>query len=105
MSEFASIQKLWKEHMSRPFPRSLAGKKIDGWELVLLDSSAAGCISTFFGSGGEQSLDTQRLQVLDNCAQSLSRICPQLPAEHRVYFDTLRQISERVVAYSPEDLR
>src|ERR1043166_755203 len=105
MSEFASIQELWKEHTSRPFPRPLAGEEIDGWDLVLLDSSAAGCISTFLGATGAQSLDAKRLQVLADCALSLSRICPQLPAEHRVYFDTLREMSERVVAYNRKDLK
>jgi hypothetical protein len=105
MSEFASIQELWKEQMSRPFPRSLAGKEIADWDLVLLDSSAAGCISTFLGTTVAQSLDTKRLQVLEDCAQSLSRICPQLPAEHRVYFDTLREISERIVRYCRRQVR
>jgi hypothetical protein len=99
MSELAAIQQLWKEHMSRPFPRSLTGEEIDGCDLVLLDSSAAGCISTFLGGGGAQSLDAKRLQILDECAQSLSRICPQLPGGQRDYFDTLREISERVADY------
>ena len=105
MSEFASIQQLWKGHMNRPFPRPLAGEEIDGCDLGLLDSTAAGCISTFLGGGGAQSLDTRRLRVLDECAQSLSRIGPQLPAEHRLYFDTLREISERVVGYCRSALK
>lgn len=99
MSEFASIQQLWKEHMNRRFPRALAGEEIDGECLVLLDSSAAGCITTFLGAGGARSLDTARLDVLAGCAQSLARICPQLPGKHRVHFETLREISERVVRY------
>jgi hypothetical protein len=105
MSEFASIEQLWKTHLSRPFPRSLAGEEIDGDDLVLLDSLAAGCISTFLGGRGFHSLDAERLKILDGCAQSLSRICPRLPEEHRVYFDTLREISERVVRFCPRDLR
>ncbi len=105
MSEFAAIHQLWKEHTSGPFPRSLAGEAIDGSDLVLLDSSAAGCISTFLGGSGAQSLDTKRLEVLGECAQSLSRICPKIPAEHRVYFDTLREISERVVRYCRREVR
>ena len=97
MSEIASIQQLWKEHMSTPFPSDLAGEEFAGHDLVLLDSTAAGCISTFLERRGEQSLDTQRLVVLCNCAESLTGICPQLPDEHRIYFDALRDISERIV--------
>ena len=98
MSEFASIQQLWKEHLSRPFPPGLAGEEFDGGCLGLLDSSAAGCIDTFL-SDSARSLDSQRLEVLSDCAQSLSRIVPQLPDGGRVYFDTLREISERVVRF------
>lgn len=97
MSEFASIQKLWDEYMSRPFPSGLADEEIDGECLVTLDSAAAGCISTFLDRGKAPALDATRLRILSECAESLSRICPQLPDEHRVYFDTLREISERVV--------
>ena len=105
MSEFASIQQLWTEHVSRPFPRALAGEEFDGVDLVLLDSSAAGCISTFLDSSGVHSLDARRLAVLGDCAHSLSHICPQLPDEHRVYFDKLREISERVLGFCKRELR
>jgi hypothetical protein len=100
MSEFASIEQLWKIHASRPFPRALAGEEIDGQDLVLLDSSAAGCIATFVGAS---SLDAARLRVLGDCAQGLSRICPKLSDEHRVYFETLREISERVLRFCWRD--
>ena len=105
MSEFESIQQLWKEHMSRPFPRGLAGEEIDGECLALLDTSAAGCISTFLSGNSATSLDAGRLQVLTDCAQSLSRIYLQLPDEHRAYFDSLREISERVIRFCRRELR
>ena len=82
--------------MSRPFPRGLAGEEVDGECLASLDTFAAGCIDTFLSSR-THSLDSRRLKVLTDCAQRLSRVCPQLPDEHRVYFDTLREISERVL--------
>ena len=103
MSEFASIEQLWEVHAGRPFPRALAGEEIDGQDLVLLDSSAAGCISAFVGDSGVHSLDSGRLRVLSDCVQGLSRACPQLPDEHRVYFDTLREISERVLRFCRRD--
>jgi hypothetical protein len=96
MSEFASIEQLWKVHMSRPFPRALAGEEIDGQDVALLDSLAAGCISTFLGRRGQ-------LQVLGDCVQSLALICPQLPDENRAYFDTLREVSERVFRFCRRD--
>jgi hypothetical protein len=103
MFEFESIQQLWKTHLSRPFPSALTGQEVDGEDLVLIDSSAAGCISTFLVSGGVHQLDPRRMQVLSDCLRSLSRICPQLPDEHRVYFDTLREISERVIGFCQGD--
>jgi hypothetical protein len=103
MSEFASIEQLWKVHMSRPFPRALAGEEIDGQDVALLDSLAAGCISTFLGRRGAHSLDAGQLQVLGDCVQSLALICPQLPDENRAYFDTLREVSERVFRFCRRD--
>jgi hypothetical protein len=105
MSELASIQQLWKEHESRSFPRALAGEDFDGEDLVLIDSSAAGCISTFLDGGGAHSLDAKRLQMLGECVRKLSRICPQLPSEHQLYFDSLKELAERVINYSRRDLR
>ena len=99
MSEFASIKQLWKEHMSRPFPQGLADDKVDGECLVMLEDNAAGCIATFLGGSRAPALDATRLRILSECAASLSRICPQLSDEHRLYFDTLREISERVVRF------
>ena len=91
------IEQLWKMHLTRPFPRALAGEEVDGEDLVLLDSLAAGCISTFLGGKGVHLLDDKRLKVLNGCAQSLRSICPQLPSDHRLHFDTLREMSERVI--------
>ena len=99
MSEYASIQQLWKQHMNRPFPRGVGGEEVDGYCLVVLADSAAGIICGFFSGTRAPGLSAKRLQVLSECAASLSRIVPQLPDEHRVYFDTLREISERVVRY------
>lgn len=99
MSEFESIQKLWDEHMSRTFPSGLVGEEFDGECLASLDQAAAGSISTFLDRGKAQALDATRFRILKECAESLSRICPQLPDEHRVYFDTLREMSERVVRF------
>ena len=73
--------------------RNLKAEDFGGEDLVLLDSSAAGCIAAFVGGSGAHKLDASRLQVLGDCAQSLARICP-----HRIYFDTLREISERVLS-------
>jgi hypothetical protein len=87
---------MWTEHASKPFPRALAGEEFDGKDLALLDSTTAGCISTFLGTG---SLDADRLAMLDACVQSLSRVCPELPDENRDFFVTLQEIAERVVTF------
>ena len=89
--------------MSRPFPRALAGEEVGGQCLVMLDTDAAGCITSFLSGSRAPALDATRLRILSECAASLARICPQLPGEHRVYFDTLREISERVVRFCRRD--
>ena len=94
MSETEHVEQLWKAHLDAPFPRALAGAEIDGEDLALLDSMAAGCISTFVGSSR---LDGQQLQVLTACAHDLSRVCPRIPAPHRAYFERLRDIAQGVV--------
>jgi len=99
MSDFVSIQRLWKEHLRRPFPPGLAGEKVEGECLVMLDANAAGCITAFLRGTRTPGLDATRLRILGECAANLSRIGPQLPDEHRAYFDTLREISERVVRF------
>ena len=93
------------EEDEEELPEDETDEDFDGEDLILIDSSAAGCISTFLDSGGTHSLDAKRLQVLGHYAHTLSRICPQLPNEHRAYFDALRELSERVMKYCGRDLK
>ena len=97
MSNSESISRLWQEHVSAPFPNGLAGREVEGEDLVMLEADIAGCIVTFLGGNRAPALDPKRLEILNECATSLSRICPKLPVEHRAYFDRLRAMSEDVV--------
>ncbi len=98
MPGLASIVRLWQEHLSTPFPNGLAGKEVEGEGLVMLEADIAGCLVTFLGGNRAPALDPKRLEILHECATSLSRICPKLPIEHRAYFDRLRAIAEDVVS-------
>jgi hypothetical protein len=97
MSELASIRQLWEKR--GPFPHALAGKDIAGQCLVMFDDSAAGCITGVLRGNRAPHLDAHRLRILSEYAAFLARVCPQLPEEHRIYFDTVREVSERVVRY------
>ena len=101
--EFLAIQQLWKEQLRQPFPRELAGEEINSECLVQIDSTAAGIITTFVGGSDALSLYHEQLRILTDCAKNLDKACPLLPAEHRSYFDPLREISERVVCYCRND--
>lgn len=46
-----SIERLWAEHLARPFPPDLRGVEVGGVEVVLLDSDIAGYVSTWLASG------------------------------------------------------
>lgn len=100
MSEYASIYALWREHLRRPFPKSLKGAEIEGVCLVSMDSATAGCIDGFFGGTRPRpNLDAGRVKILSDCAATLARVCPQLADEDRAYFETLRDIADRIVTF------
>ena len=47
MRHKAEVASLWIEHMRSRFPRALAGKLIEGIDLVMLDADIAGFTTTY----------------------------------------------------------
>ena len=92
-SQLSQIRQLWKEHL-RPFPRSLAGHEVDSIDLVLLDSTIAGCVSTFLARG---TLDLWRTAVLGLCYQDVRIVYPILNMEGSAYFWQLERMAELVL--------
>lgn len=96
---YDQIEALWEEHCRIPFPRGYAGKEIEGIDLVLLDTLAAGCISTFLGGGGR--LDPERAKLLGGpggLADEIDQIMPGLEGEAARHFDRLGRLSRAVLA-------
>jgi hypothetical protein len=89
------IRDLWEDFRGAPFPQGLAGKEIDGVDLVEADSFAAGCISTFIGSHGN--LPRDQIDILRKCLTDIDRVIPSLDGEARRYFSVLRELGRSVL--------
>ncbi|WP_392972479.1 hypothetical protein [Streptomyces sp. LN245] len=46
------MNRLWQEHLDAAFPAGLRGAEPAGIDVVLLDATAAGCVSTWLSDGG-----------------------------------------------------
>jgi hypothetical protein len=93
-----TVRDLWTAHLAEPFPDTPPGTKGD---FVYLDSTIAGCVSTYLGAGGE--VDRGRRRVLVAC---LGLLDDQLPLvgfskDHYMafrYFRRLRKLAMLVVS-------
>jgi hypothetical protein len=106
--DIQEIQALWREHMEAPFPEETAGDEIDGIDLVLADSTTAGCVDTFLRYPGH--LDLWRTAILGLCHRDLHVLASRCPRpDQRAYFRRLERLAElvlkAVIARVPEDRR
>ena len=85
------VRELWREQSSEAFPDDCRGQAIDGIDLVLLDSTVAGCIDSWIAANGR--LDKDRLAILQKCQGCLAAICPLLKGEARRYYEKWVQIT------------
>ncbi len=88
------FERLWSEHQAAPFPKASRCREVAGHDLIALDYTAAGCISTFLGRG---SLDAWRLAVLGLCYHGLDLVVAQLDGEERAYFGRLEELAGLVL--------
>ena len=88
------IEKLWKEHLSAPFPNDYRGKDVRGIDCVMLDADVAGCVDTFVSRG---KLNLFQTAVLGLCYRELTFVMPDLNEEGKAYYGRLERLAELVL--------
>lgn len=92
---------LWQEHLGAAFPAGLRGAEPGGIDIVLLDATIAGCVSTWQNSGG--SLDAERHRMLRDCVADLDQVLPLISeAEEVRYCRRLRQLAALTSDSNPQ---
>ena len=90
-NDVENLRKLWKEHLSSPFPDESKGKDINGIELVLLEADIAGCLSGFLGSQGK--MEQPKIEILKKCSHDLNSIIDLINTREKSYFIELGKIT------------
>lgn len=75
-----------------PFPSAARGAEVQGHDLVLLDSLAAGCISSLVDTAGNA--DPEKLSLLAELSKQIHRVTVKLDGEARQYFAHLSGVVE-----------
>ncbi len=86
---YHEILRLWNSLSAAPFPSGCRGREVAEIDLVLLDSTIAGCISAFLESKGL--LDLRRTALLGLCLRDLVMIVGILGGEAQAYFRRLEE--------------
>lgn len=85
--------------MRAPFPAGFRGVGIDGMDLVMLDSNAAGIVQQELGGG----LDHQGVEILWWCIARLDKVLPLIDDDYCASYYTHLRTMAGVVAerYTP----
>jgi len=89
------IYKQWNDFQNQRYPEGFGGEEIDGIDLTELDSSIAGCVSTFISSG--EKLDPERIKILKNCVSDLEKVIQKIRKEGKSYFSNLHKLGNLVL--------
>jgi hypothetical protein len=89
------LRQLFNKFLSTPFP-DVRGEVIRGIELVMLDSTVAGLLMTYFSSRGY--ITDGNLKMLRECYEDLEIVHKELSGANRQYFATLQNITAQVIA-------
>jgi hypothetical protein len=84
-----------------PFPIGLGGEEINGVEVVLVDTYAAGLIHSYAHS--KTGLDQAQYDLLMEVWNDLNMIMDDLPEHGKAYFQTLYHLVEEVLRLSKEN--
>jgi hypothetical protein len=90
--DILELRLLWVAHRKIPFPADARGAEVEGVDLVLLDSLAAGCISSIVEQV-EQG-DSAKLSLLAELAQKIRTVSAHLDGETGRYFARLEKVVE-----------
>ena len=88
----SDLNTLWAAHRRMPFPSAVRGAEVQGVDLVLLDSLAAGCISSLVDPAGHT--DPEKLSLLAELSKQIQVVTVQLDGEARRYFAHLGGVAE-----------
>ena len=97
------LKKLYKEKSKMRFPSGYSGEEIKGIDLILLDSTTEGCISTFIGNEGK--LDPWRMAILGMCYRDLVVVIENLDGYAKEFFEKLEKMTEIVLKNFIKDNR
>ncbi|SNT65942.1 hypothetical protein SAMN05421812_12939 [Asanoa hainanensis] len=89
------VRQLWAHCRALPFPDGLRGADFGGVDLVLVDSSVAGCVEGWLERDGQ--LDAKSWDALGRCLDNLDRMIPLLPRQDAIdYFNTYRTCAQLI---------
>ncbi|MEO3928882.1 hypothetical protein ABGB07_34255 [Micromonosporaceae bacterium B7E4] len=87
-----AVARLWDAHLQADFPGHMRGADPLGIDMVLLDATIAGCVSSWLHDRG--SLDHGRRVILARCLAGLDRVLPILSGQQEhAYYDRLRAMT------------
>ncbi|WUO08216.1 hypothetical protein OG313_40965 [Streptomyces virginiae] len=94
-SERRLLSRLWEEHMRMPFPPHMRHREIEGEDMVYLDASIAGGIS----SSLSEPFDEKRRNALLGCLAAVERVLPSIDDEGGAieYYERLREMAALAV--------
>ncbi|MQS09038.1 hypothetical protein [Streptomyces alkaliphilus] len=96
----AVVLRVWKEHVRTDFPPRLRGAEPGGIDVVLLDASIAGCVSTWLDHRGP--LDARRCEVLRESLAELEVALPLITDEtERDYLLRLDELARLTLQDAP----
>ncbi len=95
------IKRQYIEFENVPFPVGLGGKEINGVEVVMIDTYAAGLINSYAHSNTE--LSPSQYVLLMEVWNDLNMIMDDLPEYGKAYFQTLYHLVEEVLRLSKEN--
>jgi len=84
-----TLEQLWAEFDSLPFPDRVPRDVREAVDLELLDDEASACIQTFLATGF---LDPREVGVLRACRNELLVLLPRFGGEAAEYFRRLEQL-------------
>jgi hypothetical protein len=81
------LRSLWDQHRAATWPKFSSP---DAGELMTLDTVISGCATYYFD---EQTLDPQRVTLLETCLIELEGLLPDVPEDAGEYFNRLRALA------------
>ncbi len=89
------IAEFWKIQSASPFPPGCRGQEVAGVDLVLLDSTIAGCVSTYLNSKG--CFDLWYTAILGLCYRDVTIVASKLEGEAQGYFGRWEELIRLVL--------